>query len=1442
MPAMATSTACGRPSRTPSWLILAVLAALLATSLPVAGIAGASPSPPHAANVLAPVTSLRSSPTSADARAFGTTNFTLGQSYASTTLAPPNATDTPCLTDNYGFYILQSCYPETQSPSIVTLANGHFGVGYSIFTTVGPLCNATANATNLTSWTSSSVAWAHSLTNASAWSAPTLLGTPSCRWPSASEPSFAAGSHGVVDGVYVVSNQTTNSTGSFGSQPFFPPDWSDPSGDALAFVHSSNNGTTWSTVSVVPNVTSAVRPQIAVFGTTIYVVYVDTNNSTATYPGGDGFGPFNALAVELVVSTNSGTSWGAPRVLPGENSTMANWSSSPSIAVSKTGDISVAYATNRTCLASCRFSYGTYSTYGDQIVVASSSTNGTAWSGPRVAGNWTGESYSYDDYADAYYNSYSFPWMAAPETSIAYGSSGHSIFVAYSGTYVKPGPLAYLDWGETGIFSAYSSNSGGTWSNGTVAANLSESNNDNSYDPAIAVSGSTAYVAYVVWNESYCYGFTGCPGFDGLVSSWVASSTNGLNWTSNLTGDSSYRTPAYTGGDFMGWESSVAISGAGTPVTATTLPGASSASFSAGGPPYYYTQDFWTNVSIGYPYTGPTANVTFDENNLSAGTFWGIAFGGYPLTTNESAIHVANVPLNVPIPLAIIARSIGGFRSEFTETLSVGSPYEFTGPTVIYANFTVEYGLQFWVEPTTSTNILQIRAYIGGQIYFIEVFDGYTYAGPSFPWYFPAGVTETFTQGGDPPITYWNGTGLGSYTGGGSEINITMGGPVNETGWAGTYGLYTEGFHATGLPSTSRYSFEFAGSDYTSTASNWTYVPDVPTGGYSVADITANSSTAGWEYFGAVENGSSTVVVPAEPNVDFVFSLVDVAAPVGTVTFHASGLGNGTVWSVDFNGTDYSSGTPWLNVSTRPGTFPWAPGAAVSSNGSAGFTPVGAGATVTVTAGQTVNLSYTRAYRVDVVSGLGGSTTLEGSQWFASGSSANFTATPVSADAFGGWTGTGVGSYSGPNATAFVTVGGPITETASFFPLPSSRFNVTFDESGIPAGSWWTVTLDGYGYSSNTTSLTVSNLLSCAAGTAGQYLESVPVAYNATVGATRYFAVNPPTEFCTNGGTIQPLTFATQYQVSVSATLGGTAYVADGSEFSTSSLWANSSDTVQLTASPTVGADTFVGWTGTGAGSYSGTELDPTVVPGGPVTEVATFTPIVPPVPPMYTVEFSWSGGYLTGTAWTLRVDTTNYSGVGPNITVSGLTATTYTVTVGVATSAADTTRWTPTLATFPLVVTQSTTKDVAFAAPSYWVSIAGSVGGTEGPASGWFASGAALVLTATPDVGQSFAGWTGTGTGSYSGNQSTANATVGSPVTEFATFRTTVATTTTTSSLWSNESTWALLAAVGLLAGLVVGIAIRRMRSGSGGNSGSSSGGSSSTGDTDPGPTGRTP
>ncbi|MCI4370707.1 MAG: hypothetical protein L3J81_05195 [Thermoplasmata archaeon] len=138
-------------------------------------------------------------------------------------------------------------------------------------------------------------------------------------------------------------------------------------------------------------------------------------------------------------------------------------------------------------------------------------------------------------------------------------------------------------------------------------------------------------------------------------------------------------------------------------------------------------------------------------------------------------------------------------------------------------------------------------------------------------------------------------------------------------------------------------------------------------------------------------------------------------------------------------------------------------------------------------------------------------------------------------------------------------------------------------------------------------------------------------------------------------------------------------------------------------------------------------------------------------------------------------------------------------------------------------------------------MSIAGSTGGTESPSSGWFESGAALALSATPDLGETFVGWTGTGTGSYSGNASTPNATVGSPLTEFATFRATgsTGTTTTTSSIWSNASIWALLGAVGLLAGLVVGFAIRRSRGGSGGSPDATPQAGAPTGNSEPGSSG---
>jgi len=468
---------------------------------------------------------------------------------------------------------------------------------------------------------------------------------------------------------------------------------------------------------------------------------------------------------------------------------------------------------------------------------------------------------------------------------------------------------------------------------------------------------------------------------------------------------------------------------------------------------------------------------------------------------------------------------------------------------------------------------------------------------------------------------------------------------------------------------------------------------------------------------------------------------------------------------------------------------------------------------VSVTTGSTVNISYTSAYRVDVIAGLGGSVSGAGNHWLASGANTTYTAVASNGYTFAGWTGTGTGSYTGTGVNATVTVGGALTETASFFPLPSDRFNMTFQQSTIPTGTWWTVYLNGVGYSSNASTLTVSNLLSCAAGAAGQYRESVPFAYDNSSGASRYTAINVPSvPICTNGVFLQALTFAPQYQVSVSATPGGSAYLADANVQSNTTLWAASTDTVQLTAIHAVGYS-FGGWNGTGSGSYTGGSISPPISAGGPVTEFATFVPLPPPPHPMYTETFVSSVSFGAGTSWSVKVQSTSYAGVGTKIVVPNLVPGTYTVTVSVATASDGLSRWSPTTTPFQIHVTANRSETVAFGKPSYWVTIGGSAGGTEKPSSGWYPTGTQLSLNATPDVGQTFVGWQGTGAGNYTGNLSATTMQVAGPVTEFATFQPTVVAAAVVTSFWSSTTTWAILGLVGLLVGLIVGIAVRRFQ-----------------------------
>ncbi|EQD60238.1 hypothetical protein B1A_10203, partial [mine drainage metagenome] len=212
-----------------------------------------------------------------------------------------------------------------------------------------------------------------------------------------------------------------------------------------------------------------------------------------------------------------------------------------------------------------------------------------------------------------------------------------------------------------------------------------------------------------------------------------------------------------------------------------------------------------------------------------------------------------------------------------------------------------------------------------------------------------------------------------------------------------------------------------------------------------------------------------------------------------------------------------------------------------------------------------------------------------GNSWVVPGTTLHFTAKAHPNYAFTGWQGSGTGSYSGTNLSMNVTVGGPITETAAFSALPANRFNLTFTETGVPNGTYWSVQVGANGYSSDSSTLIVPNLYSCSAGSSGQYALSVPDAYlnSSASSGTRWVAGTVPSTTCTSGATVIPIKFTTQYLVDVVAATGGSATLSINGVTTSQPTWVNALASVSLQATPSSGY-AFSTWIGTGSGSFSG--------------------------------------------------------------------------------------------------------------------------------------------------------------------------------------------------------------------------------------------------------------
>ena len=1383
---------------------------------------------PHsAASLRSPVSPAAPAPA---ARPAGSSNFT-GNFFSNdlnVATVPPSNLLCPTTT----FF----CLNESQDPSVLALSNGAVGVGFSM------VSNYTASTCGAAG-SESQIAFARS-TDGGATFAPyqfiSNVGPAGCPYYEGIEPSFATSSTGEIFGAYVETNASLSDMLGTGN-PRPTESYTTRAYDALAIVNSTNDGTSFSPTQTILGGGNISQPQVATFGRSVYIVYENISNGTtraAATLGSYYFYTYYAVSLQLVYSTDAGHTWKGPialpghlpGALPGQNNTVTG----PSISVNSNGQVAVGFAANRSCYQWCATAYATY---GYDIVVDTSTTNGTSWKGPYVVATGATEN---DNPGSGLVGT--AIWQQAVQTVVRYDPAAPThLFIAWSQSVnmsLTDAYAYYYDFYNDGIFGGASTDSGVLWNTSAISPAqppldpfTGEDFGMSYIEPSLAISNGTAYVGYGHYNWTNGgtgYGAYSQNAFAYDSSYWLTTTTNGKTWA---TPSIVMRFPidAITYFDYWGVTGSIATNTTtGAPIIAYALMTAF-LSFN------FTTFKDYTAVVLGVavPFSGATTTLEFQETGLAPGATWKVQVQGAIYAVTTPTFNITNAPVGETITVDWPGPiQFTGYRTTIQPTLSAGPFLTVATGTVVTLNFSKFYGLEINVAPGNDpyidlsiynfgpSNPYQFTYYqqtniAGGIPYFYS-------GGAPFPWYFAAGTKFTFSQGGGVSyyytygfIGYSNGTGNGSYTGTSSAPTITLDGPINETFWMAAAGTYNESFGAPGLPSSSTFSFGIDGSSYSGTGGGTVIARNLTTGAYLLSNIAATSSKAGWEYFGFSEVGNP-IVIPDEPSVNLSFAYVNVAAAAGTVSYRAAGLPNGSVWHLSFNGTEYSSDTPWINLTERPGTYPVAAYPAVSGSANATFAPTGIGSGGSVVPGSTYDVNFTPAYNLEVLGSAGGTVSpAGGSYWLAPGTFENFTATPASGYSFLGWSGEGVGSYTGTNLTAQIVANGPITETASFAPLNPARFNVTVSEQGLPVGTEWTAFLNGVGYSTTNSTLVVPDLLSCtSSGSKGDYGVTIPWVH-ANGSGERYVPTSYQPSVC-GGGAPDLIQFATQFALTVTAGTGGSASASVSGPSPASPYWVPAGSQAILAETPDTGY-LFAGWIGSGPGNYTGASSAPGIIPTGPVTEVAEFTPAVSGPPPTYTLTLTASPVLSAGTLWSVTVNGSGHSSTTTSLVVSGLLSGTYTVDVATATSPDGSTLYTPVQASISVPVHANGSQAVGFST-SYWVSLTAVGPGSVSPASGWVASGRSITIAATPTGTALFVGWAGNGDGQYSGTSSTTTITVHGPISEVASFARPAppppATTSSTGFLGSTTAL-ALFAIIGLVVGLgVAAVLFRRRRS----------------------------
>ena len=223
-----------------------------------------------------------------------------------------------------------------------------------------------------------------------------------------------------------------------------------------------------------------------------------------------------------------------------------------------------------------------------------------------------------------------------------------------------------------------------------------------------------------------------------------------------------------------------------------------------------------------------------------------------------------------------------------------------------------------------------------------------------------------------------------------------------------------------------------------------------------------------------------------------------------SVTFVESGLPSKTSWSVTFNGsTQFSTTTIDVFTNDPNNTYPYSVGAVagyIATPSSGSVTVNGANQTVSITFTPSAASTYAVTFSESgLPSGTSWSVTLNGAMKSGTG---NIVFTEPNGT-YGYAIGTVTGYTASSSSGNVSVIGLPISLSIAFTSILPGSYTVTFQESGLPSGTSWSVTMSGSTITSSTSSIAFGE---------------PDGSYSFSVGSVAGYAASPPSGTITVSG------------------------------------------------------------------------------------------------------------------------------------------------------------------------------------------------------------------------------------------------------------------------------------------------------------------------------------